>query len=303
MPVSDAAAYRGGVRLKFLLRPRWLGLIALVVVFATLCFTLLAPWQFGRDAETQARNAAIQESFRTPPKPLDQVLPPGQAIDMRTEWAKVELRGHYLPQDEVLGWQRTVLGEAAFEVLTPFQLQDGTTVLVDRGYVRPVDGTHAPTYAAAPAGPVTLVARVRADEIDNEHRPLFEHDGRRWAYAINSGTISEGTGVDLRPGYFVLTERQPGVLNPLPLPRLETGPYFSYALQWITFGVMALGSIGYLIYSELRPGATAPWQQQQQTSDGPAKPRARSRRKAVAAAIAEEERREAEAEAEERSRG
>lgn len=281
------------MRLKFLLRPRWLGSIALVVVFATLCFTLLAPWQFGRDAETQARNDAIQASFHTPPKPLDQVLPPGQPVDVRSEWQKVELRGQYLPQQEVLGWQRTVLGEPAIEVLTPFRLRDGRTVLVDRGFVRPVRGTHAPEFAPAPTGEVTIIARVRADEIDSDHRPLFDHDGHRWAYAINSGTVAQGTGVELRPGYFMLTAGQPGVLGPLPLPRLEAGPYFSYALQWITFGVMALGSIGYLVYSEVRPGATAPWQQQQQQR-APEKPRVRSRRKQVAAAIAEEERREAE---------
>jgi cytochrome oxidase assembly protein ShyY1 len=279
------------VRLKFLLRPRWLGLIALVVVFASLCFTLLAPWQFGRDAETQARNSAIQESFHTPPKPLNQVLPPGQPIDVRSEWHKVELRGHYLPQREVLGWQRTVLGEPAIEVLTPFRLRDGRTVLVDRGFVRPVRGTRAPDFAPAPAGEATIVARVRADEVDSEQRPLFDHDGHRWAYAINSGTIGQGTGVDLQRGYFMLTEGQPGVLGALPLPQLESGPYFSYALQWITFGVMALGSIGYLVYSELRPGATAPWQQQQQHA--PERSRVRGRRKEVAAAIAEEERREA----------
>lgn len=274
-------------------------MIALVVVFATLCFTLLAPWQFGRDRETETRNNAIQQSFTTPPRPLDEVLPPGRAIDVHTEWTKVELRGHYLPQGEVLAWQRTVQGEPAFEVLTPFQLDDGTRALVDRGYLRPVGGTHAPPFAPPPTGPVTLQARIRADETDSDHRPLFEHDGHRWAYAINAATIAQGNGISTRPGYFMLAENQPGVLEALPLPQLDSGPYFSYALQWITFGVMAIGSIGYLIYSELRPDATAPWQQQgsdqppRQPAE-PRKPRIRGRRKAVAAAIAEEERREAE---------
>lgn len=305
-----------GVRLKFLLRPGWLGAIALVVVFAALCFTTLAPWQFGRSEETEIRNKAIAESFHASPKPLNEVLPAGRAPDVTTEWSQVLLTGQYLHSAETLAWQRTVLGEPAFEVLTPFRLDDGTTVLVDRGFVRPVNGTRAPDYAAAPTGPVTITARIRGDETDSKQRPLFDHDGHRWAYAVNAGTVSEGTGVPLRPGYVALAEGQPGVLGALPLPRLESGPYFSYALQWIAFGIMAIIAIGYLIYTELRPEAAPAWRRDadeeaagdDSESGSPARSRdggsryagshtstrKRRRKLSVAEAIAEEERREAE---------
>ncbi|GAA2777351.1 SURF1 family protein [Saccharopolyspora taberi] len=267
------------MRLKFLLRPGWLALIALVVVFASLCFTLLAPWQFSRNEQAQARNNAISESFRAEPKPLAEVLPAGQAPDERTEWTQVRVTGRYLPEAETLAWQRTVLGEPAFEVLTPFRLADGTTLLVNRGFVRPVDGTRAPAYEPAPSGDQTLVARVRSDEHDSDNRPAFTHDNHRWVYAVNARTVGDGTGLALRPGYFALADGQPGGLGTLPLPRLESGPYFSYALQWISFGVMAILAIGYLIYSELRPKEEA----------------APGRRKlSVAEAVAEEERRERE---------
>ncbi|MEV0701353.1 SURF1 family protein [Saccharopolyspora sp. NPDC050389] len=290
------------MRLKFLLRPGWLGLIALVVVFASLCFTLLAPWQFSRSDEAQVRNNAISESFHAPPKPLAEVLPAGQAPDQRTEWSQVVLRGQYLPERETLAWQRTVLGEPAFEVLTPFRLDDGTTVLVDRGFIRPVDGTRAPDYAAAPTGDISVTARVRADEQDSKQRPLFDHDGHRWAYAVNAETISNGTGLALRPGYVVLNDGQPGVLGAMPLPRLESGPYFSYALQWIAFGIMAIIAIGYLMYSELRADARPAWRNAPaaEKPTGQAEPGAkggRRRKMSVAEAIAEEERREREEEA------
>ncbi|PKW15082.1 cytochrome oxidase assembly protein ShyY1 [Saccharopolyspora spinosa] len=302
---SGLAAYRRRVRLKFLLRPGWLGLIALVVVFASLCFTLLAPWQFSRSDEAQARNNAISESFHASPKPLAEVLPIGQVPDQRTEWSQVVMHGRYLAEGETLAWQRTVLGEPAFEVLTPFRLDDGTTVLVDRGFIRPVNGTQAPDYAAAPAGDLTLTARVRTDEQDSKQRPMFDHDGHRWAYAVNAETIANGTGIALRPGYLALNEGQPGVLEPLPLPRLESGPYFSYALQWIAFGIMAIIAIGYLVYSELRTDARPAWRNRtdadstaDEPADGPAPggrgKRSGRRKVSVAEAIAEEERRERE---------
>lgn len=277
--------------MKFLLRPGWIGAILLVTVFSTLCFTLLAPWQFGRNEQAQNRNEAIQESFHAAPRPLTEVLPGNRPPDESTEWSKVTFRGRYLPEGETLAWMRTVQGEPAIEVLTPFRLDNGTTVLVDRGYLRPVNGTEAPDYAAPPPGTVELTARVHTDEVDSKNRPTFQRHGHRWTYAINAGTVSDGTGIPMRSGYFALRAGEPGVLSPLPLPQLESGPHFSYALQWITFGIMAPLAVGYLIYSELRP------------SRGPAKGSRRphgastgrrSRTMSVAEAIAEDERRERE---------
>lgn len=277
------------MRLKFLLRPGWIALILLIVAFSTLCFTLLAPWQFGRNEETQARNNAIAESLHSQPKPLAEVLPDDRAPAERSEWTQVSFSGQYLPQGETLAWQRTVQGEAAFEVLTPFRLDNGTTLLVDRGYVRPVEATRAPDYPPPPSGRVTVAARVRANEIDSDQRPTFSHDGRRWTYAVNSNTVAAGTGIPMRPGYFMLTDGQPGVLSPLPLPQLDSGPFFSYALQWIAFGIMAPLAIGYLIYNELRP-SPEPAGGDAQTSQRPG----RRRKMSVAEAVAEEERRERE---------
>lgn len=268
------------MRLKFLLRPGWIALIVLVAVFSTVCFTLLSPWQFRRNEETQVRNNAIQQSLSAAPKPLDQALPPGRAPAPDVEWTKVSVRGHYLPEGETLAWLRSVQGEPAIEVLTPFRTDSGRTLLVDRGYLRQ-EGTQAPPYPAPPAGPVTLTARIRMDENDEKHRPTFEREGHRWTYSVDSATVARGTGMPLEPGYFALVEGQPGVLGALPLPQLDSGPFFSYALQWIAFGIMAIAGVGYLVYAELRP---------EEQAGAVRKPRKMS----VAEAVAEDERRERE---------
>ncbi|PRX44169.1 cytochrome oxidase assembly protein ShyY1 [Prauserella shujinwangii] len=273
------------MRWKFLLRPGWLALTLVVFVFATACYTLLAPWQFHRDDERQARNAALTESFTAPPRPLDRVLPAGQAPGQRTEWTRVELRGTYLPEHEVIARLRTVQGEPAFEVLTPLRTTDGQLVLVDRGYVRPDDHTRVPPYAAPPEGQVRVEARVRQDEVDPQGRPAFANastQGRLHSYVVSSSVVGAATGLDLRPGYFQLAEGQPGVLGALPLPKLDAGPYFSYALQWIAFGSMTLFAWLYFTIRELKPGGVL-------SGDRP-KP---ERRKSVAEILAEDERREA----------
>jgi len=271
-------AYRCGVRLRFLLRPGWLALTAVVLIFAVACFVVLAPWQFGRHAERKATNDAIARSFTADPVPVAE-LPAGPS----TEWRRATLTGTYLADDEVVARLRSVQGEPAYEVLTPFRLTDGTVVLVDRGYVRPTQGA-VPDYPAPPTGSVTLTARVRVDERDPRERPaLTGSNGREQVYAVDSRAVATATGLTIRPGYLALTDASPGVIAALPLPELEAGPFLSYALQWITFGVMVLLAWLYFTWREIRPGGalTAP-------RDEPERPRRRS----VAQQIAEEEARE-----------
>ena len=45
---------------------------------------------------------------------------------------------------------------------------------------------------------------------------------------------------------------QPGGLGALPLPQLDAGPFLSYGIQWIAFGIVAPLGLGYFIYSEMR---------------------------------------------------
>jgi cytochrome oxidase assembly protein ShyY1 len=224
------------VRARFLLRPGWVGLTAAIVLFAVACFTLLAPWQFRRDAEREQRNDALRASMSTPAEPIETAPP--------QEWRQVILTGSYLPDAEVVARLRTVLGEPAFEVLTPFRLNSGDVVLVNRGFVRPARGAagargnQVPDYPPAPVGEQTVIGRLRHDEPDG--RPAVTDGGRRQVYSVNAGTVGAAVGLPIRPGYVQLNAGQPGVLEPLPLPQLDAGPHFAYALQWLVFGVTAL---------------------------------------------------------------
>jgi len=272
-----------GVRLRFLLRPGWLALTALVLIFAAVCFTLLAPWQFRRHEERSGTNYAITSSANAAPADIDVLLPAGARPGAGTEWRTVEVTGRYLSEDEVVARLRTVLGQPAFEVLTPFELPDGSVVLVDRGYVRPVQGNQAvavPGFAAPPGGTVTLTARVRADERDPRDRGVERRDGRLQVYAVGSGVVEQAAGLDIRPGYLQLDADNPGVLAALPLPELDAGPFLSYALQWIAFGTMALLAWLYFTWREIKPGGVL--------AERPERPK----RVSVAQQIAAEEARE-----------
>ncbi|AOS65204.1 SURF1 family cytochrome oxidase biogenesis protein [Actinoalloteichus hymeniacidonis] len=283
--------YGKWVRYRFLLRPGWITMTVAVLVFAAISVFLLSPWQLGRHTDKLAQNEAVERSQHSDPVALDTVLSPDEAPADDAVWQQVTLDGRYLPASETVARLRSVQGEPAYEVLTPFELTDGTTVLVNRGFVRPDEDGAVPDYAAAPSEQTDLVARVRRDENDTQQRSAFEQDGVQQVYAINSGTVGEAVGLTIRPGYLQLAADQPGGLEALPLPRVQSGQNLAYGLQWVAFAVMAVGALIFYIWREAHPkpatgedGAPTP------TDDAVAEPRPprQSTRSALRAAVAEQ---------------
>ena len=64
--------------------------------------------------------------------------------------------------------------------------------------------------------------------------------------------MNRATGIGLAGGYLQLADGQPGGLGTIPLPQLDAGPYLSYGLQWLAFGIMAPLGLGYVVWAEMR---------------------------------------------------
>jgi cytochrome oxidase assembly protein ShyY1 len=239
-------------RWAFLFRPAWLALFVVVIAFAYLCFTVLAPWQLGKNTKTSRENSQISQSLTVDPVPLKTYLPQQDSIAPDAQWRRVTATGHYLPDQQVLARLRVADGEPAFEVLIPFVVDDGPVVLVDRGYVRPEQGSRVPAIAPAPSGTVTITARMRESEPVAQGKDPFREDGAQQVYSINTGQISALTRTPLAGSYVQLIEDQPGGLGVIALPRLDAGPFLSYGIQWIAFGIIAPILLGYFVYAEIR---------------------------------------------------
>ena len=81
---------------KFLLKPKWLAIHALLVVLvATMC--VLASWQWNRHVERKAFNETLIQRFSEPPKPLAELL---QQYPNRedAQWRLATISGTYLEQ-------------------------------------------------------------------------------------------------------------------------------------------------------------------------------------------------------------
>lgn len=239
-------------RLRFLLRPGWVALILVCVAFTYLCFTVLAPWQLGKNTKTSRENQQISDSLNTPPVAIKTLIPHQDSSAPGALWRQVTATGHYLPEVRVLARLRVVDGDQAFEVLMPFAVDDGPTVLVDRGYVRPESGSHVPAIPAPPTQTVTITARLRDSEATVQDKEPFTRDGYQQVYSVNTGQVAALTGVPLAGSYLQLIENQPGGLGVIGVPHLDAGPYLSYGIQWVLFGVLAPIALGYFVYSEIR---------------------------------------------------
>jgi cytochrome oxidase assembly protein ShyY1 len=239
-------------KLGFLLRPQWLALFVVVMAFAYLCFTVLAPWQLGKNTRTSRENNQISASLKADPVPVTDVLPHQDSTADDAQWQRVTATGHYLPDAQVLARLRVVDGEPAYEVLTPFAVDGGPTVLVDRGYARPQQGTSVPPIPDAPRTRVTITARMRDSEAVVNGKDPFRADGAQQVYSISTTQIAALTGVPLAGSYLQLVEDQPGGLGVIPLPHLDAGPFLSYGIQWIAFGIVAPIGLGYFVFAEIK---------------------------------------------------
>ncbi|WP_460718375.1 SURF1 family cytochrome oxidase biogenesis protein [Nocardia heshunensis] len=245
-------------RLTFLLRPSWLILAVVVAGFAYLCFSVLAPWQLGKNTRTSERNDRIANSVHADPVDITSML---SGNGKNTEWRRVTATGTYVPDSTVLVRLRHLDGQPAYTVLAAFRLDDGRTLLVDRGQLAAAEGGTRPpaTIAAPPAGTQQLAARVRASEGIIEKKPPTTEEGYRQVYSTDTEQEATVLGLPLTPiptdgrgGYLQLDTGQPGAFTPDPLPQLDAGPYLSYGLQWLAFGVMAPLGLGYFVYAEIR---------------------------------------------------
>lgn len=231
---------------------RWALYIGVAILFAIAC-AFLSHWQFSRNAERTEQLELVANNYDQPAVPLEMLLAPGATLDPADEWRPVRLAGRYLREDQLLVRNRAHGGSAAYEQLVPFQLIDGRTFLVDRGWLAPGDRQSLPDeIPAPPSGDVTVEVRLRPEEA----APTSGRSAEAGQVpTINLGLVAEQTG-PIEPGaYGLLVSESPAPATApqsVDPPSDDPGPYLSYAIQWILFAVMGFAFIGYVIVNERR---------------------------------------------------
>lgn len=220
--------------IRTLLTRRWLAALAVAALFAGAC-VFLGRWQYGRHEGKAARAHQVETYYAATPVPLGQVLPdPGSQLPPNQQWRRVTMTGTYSPDEQLWVRNRPQNVVYGYEVLVPLRLADGSTILIDRGWVRNAERADVlPTVPPAPAGPVQVTGWLRPGEVAiNSDLPTGQLG------SIDLAQAGRELGTPLRPAYVVLESEVDGgggtPARPTPLlpPETDTGPHFAYALQW-----------------------------------------------------------------------
>lgn len=211
--------------MKRLLRPRWIvgHLIALVAIVG---FILLGLWQLDRHGEKSELRDAVATGQALPPVDLTSA-PDGS-------FRRVGAIGVYDSSLQMLVF-RSHDGASGYHVLTPLVVEDGSAVLVDRGWIpldfdppAPPPGMVKVTGVLWPAEPGSSIPDSPPDvvtRIDPEIQQAYAAYRLRTDYLVLSP--------DPVPEPYPVQDEAPGV---------GLGPHLGYAGQWFLFaGVVAIG--------------------------------------------------------------
>lgn len=219
---------------RFLLRPKWIG-FHLLVVAAIVTMVNLAFWQMRRLDERKDFNAEVRGRSTLPVEPITDVVDPDtDAGDI--EWRTVTATGTYLADEQVVVINRSQDGFAGKNVVTPLELEDGTLVLVNRGFVEETTAVPAP-----PSGDVEVTGRVRASQRRSLGQISDPAEGELTeVQRIDIPRLAEQLPGPVLPVYVDLLTSEPSqgaIPIPLPDPELTEGPHLSYTIQWFIFSV------------------------------------------------------------------
>ncbi|APX34316.1 hypothetical protein BH708_18185 [Brachybacterium sp. P6-10-X1] len=239
--------------LRTALRPRFLGLLALMVV-ATLVCGLLATWQWDRAHQAITDEADGAEHRGA----LEDVLDVGDPVTNAIVGDIVTATGHYEPDDQIVVPGRHIDGTDAAIVVTALRvdLADGTTgyLPVARGWMPAEDltgpdGEIDPGLAPpVPSGEVEVTGRLEAGEsasggVENGVAPEIATTMlvNVWGSPMYAGYVAQ---VDPNAGLHPMPEAESTFSKGLDLQNI------GYSFQWVLFG-------GFFLYLWWRSVRTA----------------------------------------------
>ncbi len=224
-------------------------MLALVGVVLLLGFVALGTWQVERRAWKLALIERVEGRVDAPPSPIppEATWPAIEVADH--EYLPVTLQGRWLPGKTVLTTAVTELG-AGFWVLSALQQSDGTTVLVNRGFVpqdqrsrwlpgAPSTASATPATGAAES-PVQITGLLRITEPDGGFLRTNDAAGGRW-FSRDVAAISTALGLPRAAPFFIdaglpaATTAAPGSSGDTDARSASTGPWPREGMTVIRF--------------------------------------------------------------------
>jgi len=233
----------------------WLVLFDLAAVLVVAGLVALTVWQTHRRAWKLDLIARIEARISAPatPAPPRERWPEVSAASH--EYARVTATGRWLEDRSALVQAVTELG-GGYWVITPLMQEDGTAVLVNRGFI-PADKRDPADWKARSEGPVTVTGMLRMPEPGGAFLQTNDPPADRW-FSRDVEAIAASRRLPATAPYFIDAERAPDHSG-LPVPGLTviafSNNHLIYAITWGILALMAAAGAVFVNKEALYPSA------------------------------------------------
>jgi len=211
--------------------------LSISLIAIAIAFVWLGNWQLERRAEKQN----LLDQFENAP-----MLSMEKALQQDNRFSRVQAYGRFDDTRHVLLDNKILNGRAGVHVLTPFVLNNGTTVLVNRGWLPlPPDRRHLPpvptehslrTINGILKKPTTDGPRLgKPDELVTDEWPQL-------VTYLELETVSDALGAPLSPWLLQLDPAEPGGFEGRQWKAAVMGPevHAAYAFQWFALSLATM---------------------------------------------------------------
>jgi surfeit locus 1 family protein len=217
---------------------RTLFLFCVFAIAAAALFVRLGFWQLSRLHERRAHNAVIAAQRLDAPVAFSELPRDTGAAHYRS----ASLEGVYDYAHELVLASRTRQGSPGVEILTPVRTAGSdTVVLVDRGWVYSPDGASVDLARWREADSAHVHGYVQTYTPDDG--VTTSAFGPRVVRRTSRSEIAAKVPFPVAPYFLIVTSDSAGRDHPArrAVPVLDEGPHRSYAIQWFSFALIALG--------------------------------------------------------------
>ena len=213
----------------------------LAAILVTSCLVALTAWQLHRREWKLDLIARIEARVRATPAPLPRAADWSSVSVARDEYRRVAVSGRWVPDRSTLVHAATELGGGHW-VLTPMQLDDGTVVLINRGFIS-AEQRASTAWQKPEAGSQSVTGLLRISEPGGAFLRSNDPAADRW-FSRDVAAIAKARHLPATAPFFVDAERSPNQVGP-PIAGLTviafSNNHLVYALTWLVLALLAAG--------------------------------------------------------------
>jgi surfeit locus 1 family protein len=226
-----------------------------VVLILAVVFVNLGFWQLSRLGERRLANTVGEARFESEPAEVSALVQAAGGDLNSLEFRRATATGVFRPEDEVLIRSQVHQGVAGFHVITPLVGEDGSAILVNRGWIPLLLDQVPVAEAPPPEGTVDVEGWVRPTQLRGALGPRDPDTGRLVTMSrVDIDRIEEQVPYELEPVYLSLLGPDHDELPvTAPPPSFDDeGSHLAYAIQWFSFALIGLVGYFFLIRRSAR---------------------------------------------------